>query len=250
MHMFAKDQRFYGGHGIVAGQVPLGTGIAFAHKYREDGGLCAAYLGDGAVNQGQVYESFNMAALWKLPVIYVIENNRYGMGTSQARASAGTELCERGAAYGIPGEQVDGMDVLAVHETAKEVGRPCPRRQGAVHPRGHDLSLSRPFDVGPGQVPQEGRGAGRTASSTIRSSSCAGEDRSRPGSPTRTRSRPSTRRSATSSTRRPASPRTARSRIRPSSGPTSCSRPRLPPYEPRRPGHAGAPGAGRATPLN
>jgi len=121
MHMFAKDKRFYGGHGIVAGQVPLGTGIAFAHKYREDGGLCTAYLGDGAVNQGQVYESFNMAALWKLPVIYVIENNRYGMGTSQERASAGTKLCERGAAYGIPGEQVDGMDVLAVHEKAKEV---------------------------------------------------------------------------------------------------------------------------------
>ncbi len=121
MHMFAKDKRFYGGHGIVAGQVPLGTGIAFAHKYREDGGLCAAYMGDGATNQGQVYESFNMAALWKLPVLYVIENNRYGMGTSQARSSAGQKLCERGAAYGIPGEQVDGMDVVAVHEKAKEV---------------------------------------------------------------------------------------------------------------------------------
>ena len=121
MHMFAKDKRFYGGHGIVGAQVPLGTGIAFAHQYREDGGLCTAYMGDGAVNQGQVYESFNMAALWKLPVIYVIENNRYGMGTSQARASAGPNLCERGAAYGIPGEQVDGMDVTAVHEKAKEV---------------------------------------------------------------------------------------------------------------------------------
>jgi pyruvate dehydrogenase E1 component alpha subunit len=121
MHMFAKDKKFYGGHGIVAGQVPLGTGIAFAHKYREDGGICTAYMGDGAVNQGQVYESFNMAALWKLPVVYVIENNRYGMGTSQERASAGTKLCERGAAYGIPGEQVDGMDVTAVNEKAKEV---------------------------------------------------------------------------------------------------------------------------------
>ncbi len=121
MHMFAKDKKFYGGHGIVAGQVPLGTGIAFAHKYREDGGICTAYLGDGAVNQGQVYESFNMAALWKLPVVYVIENNRYGMGTSQERASAGTNLCERGAAYGIPGEQVDGMDVTAVNEKAREV---------------------------------------------------------------------------------------------------------------------------------
>jgi pyruvate dehydrogenase E1 component alpha subunit len=122
MHMFAKDKRFYGGHGIVGAQVPLGTGIAFAHKYREDGGLCATYMGDGAVNQGQVYESFNMAALWKLPVIYVIENNRYGMGTSQARASAGRRLCERGSAYGIPGEQVDGMDVTAVHEKAKDGG--------------------------------------------------------------------------------------------------------------------------------
>jgi pyruvate dehydrogenase E1 component alpha subunit len=123
MHMFAKDKKFYGGHGIVGAQVPLGTGIAFAHKYREDGGICTTYMGDGAVNQGQVYESFNMAALWKLPVVYVIENNRYGMGTSQARASAGTNLCERGAAYGIPGEQVDGMDVTAVHEKAKEVAQ-------------------------------------------------------------------------------------------------------------------------------
>jgi len=121
MHMFAKDKKFYGGHGIVGAQVPLGTGIAFAHKYREDGGICTTYMGDGAVNQGQVYESFNMAALWKLPVLYVIENNRYGMGTSQERASAGPNLCERGAAYGIPGEQVDGMDVIAVHEKANEV---------------------------------------------------------------------------------------------------------------------------------
>ncbi len=121
MHMFAKDKKFYGGHGIVGGQVPLGTGIAFAHRYREDGGLCVTYLGDGATNQGQVYESFNMAALWGLPVLYVIENNRYGMGTSQARSSAGQKLCERGSAYGIPGEQVDGMDVVAVHEKAQEV---------------------------------------------------------------------------------------------------------------------------------
>ena len=88
MHMFARDKRFYGGHGIVGACVPLGTGIAFAHKYREDGGVCVTYLGDGAVNQGQVYEAFNMAALWKLPVVYVIENNKYGMGTSVERASA------------------------------------------------------------------------------------------------------------------------------------------------------------------
>jgi pyruvate dehydrogenase E1 component alpha subunit len=120
MHMFARDKRFYGGHGIVGACVPLGTGIAFAHRYREDGGVCVTYLGDGAVNQGQVYEAFNMAALWKLPVVYVIENNKYGMGTSVERASAGTELHRRGDAYGIPGKAIDGMDVIAVHEAAAE----------------------------------------------------------------------------------------------------------------------------------
>ena len=121
MHMFAVDRGFFGGHGIVAAQVPLGTGLAFAHKYRDDGGICIAYMGDGAVNQGQVYESFNMAALWKLPILYIIENNRYGMGTSVARAAAGTRLCDRGEAYGIPGHQVDGMDVLAVRQKADEL---------------------------------------------------------------------------------------------------------------------------------
>ena len=120
MHMFARDKHFYGGHGIVGACVPLGTGIAFAHQYREDGGVCVTYLGDGAVNQGQVYEAFNMAALWKLPVVYVIENNKYGMGTSVERASAGTELYRRGDAYGIPGKAIDGMDVLAVREAAAE----------------------------------------------------------------------------------------------------------------------------------
>jgi len=114
MHMFSVEKGFYGGHGIVGAQVPLGTGIAFAHKYKEDGGVCLTYLGDGAVNQGQVYESFNMAELWRLPVVYVIENNKYGMGTSAERASASTEFYKRGSAYGIPGERVDGMDVLAV----------------------------------------------------------------------------------------------------------------------------------------
>jgi pyruvate dehydrogenase E1 component alpha subunit len=120
MHMFAKEKGFYGGHGIVGAQVPLGTGVAFAHKYREDGGVCVAYLGDGAVNQGQVYEAFNMASLWKLPVIYVIENNQYGMGTSVKRASANPELYHRGSAYNIPGEQIDGMDVTAVKAAADE----------------------------------------------------------------------------------------------------------------------------------
>jgi pyruvate dehydrogenase E1 component alpha subunit len=120
MHMFARDKHFYGGHGIVGACVPLGTGIAFAHQYRDDGGVCVTYLGDGAVNQGQVYEAFNMAALWKLPVVYVIENNKYGMGTSVERASAGTELYRRGDAYGISGKAIDGMDVLAVREAAAE----------------------------------------------------------------------------------------------------------------------------------
>ena len=114
MHMFSHEKKFYGGHGIVGAQVPLGTGLAFAHQYVGDGGVCLTYLGDGAVNQGQVYESFNMAALWTLPVVYVIENNRYGMGTSVDRASARTDLYQRGQAYGIPGQQVDGMSVLAV----------------------------------------------------------------------------------------------------------------------------------------
>ncbi len=118
MHMFSREKRFYGGHGIVGAQVPIGTGLGFAHKYQKDSGVCHCYLGDGAVNQGQVYESFNMAALWKLPVVYVIENNKYAMGTSIERASAGTELYKRGSAYGIPGEAVDGMSVTAVYEAA------------------------------------------------------------------------------------------------------------------------------------
>ena len=120
MHMFSAEKQFYGGHGIVGANVPLGTGIAFAHRYKKDNGVCLTYFGDGAVNQGQVYESFNMAALWQLPVIYIIENNRYGMGTSVERASAGTELWQRGQAYGIPGKQIDGMDVRAVNSAARD----------------------------------------------------------------------------------------------------------------------------------
>jgi pyruvate dehydrogenase E1 component alpha subunit len=116
MHMFSREKNFFGGHGIVGAQVPIGTGLAFAHRYRDNGLISVTYLGDGAINQGQVAESLNMAALWKLPVVYVIENNRYGMGTSIDRASARTDLFHRGVPYGIPGEQVDGMNVLAVHE--------------------------------------------------------------------------------------------------------------------------------------
>jgi pyruvate dehydrogenase E1 component, alpha subunit len=121
MHMFSREKKFYGGHGIVGASVPLGTGLAFAHKYREDGGVNLCYFGDGAANQGQVYEAFNMASLWKLPVIYVIENNRYGMGTSVERASATTDLYRRGEAFGIPGVQVNGMDVLEVKRASAEV---------------------------------------------------------------------------------------------------------------------------------
>ncbi len=116
MHMFSREKNFYGGHGIVGAQVPIGTGLAFAHKYKGDGQVSLTYFGDGSANQGQVYEAMNMAALWKLPVVYIIENNRYGMGTSVERASATTELYKHGEAFGIPGERIDGMDVVAVKE--------------------------------------------------------------------------------------------------------------------------------------
>ncbi len=119
MHMFSKEKHFYGGHGIVGAQVSLGTGLALANWYREDGRVAMTYFGDGAANQGQVYESFNMAELWKLPVVYVIENNRYAMGTSVTRASAQTDFSRRGVSFNIPGEQVDGMDVRAVKAAAE-----------------------------------------------------------------------------------------------------------------------------------
>ena len=114
MHMFSRERNFFGGHGIVGAQVPIGTGIAFAHRYRDNGRVSLTFLGDGAMNQGQVYESLNMAALWKLPVVYIIENNRYGMGTAVSRSSASPNLYGRGAPFGIPGYQLDGMNVLAV----------------------------------------------------------------------------------------------------------------------------------------
>ena len=119
MHMFSVEHGFYGGHGIVGAQVPLGTGLALKHQYSGDGGVCLVYMGDGAVNQGQVYEAFNMAKLWNLPVIYVVENNNYAMGTSIQRSSAEPELFRRGQAHRIPGLQVDGMDVLAVRGAAE-----------------------------------------------------------------------------------------------------------------------------------
>ncbi|MDF1748494.1 MAG: pyruvate dehydrogenase (acetyl-transferring) E1 component subunit alpha [Alphaproteobacteria bacterium] len=148
MHMFSKEKNFYGGHGIVGAQIPLGTGIAFSMKYNETDNVCLAYTGDGAMNQGQVYEAFNMAALWKLPVIYVIENNKYGMGTSVERISAsGANLHDRGKAYGIPGDEVDGMDVVAVHEAAEMAVAHCRAGKGpyilemkTYRYRGHSMS--------------------------------------------------------------------------------------------------------------
>ncbi|MCY6380723.1 pyruvate dehydrogenase (acetyl-transferring) E1 component subunit alpha [Hoeflea prorocentri] len=118
MHMFSREKNFFGGHGIVGAQVPLGTGIALANKYKDNGKVSIAFYGDGASNQGQVYESFNMAELWQLPVVYVVENNRYAMGTAVSRASAQTDFSQRGVSFNIPGYQVDGMDVRAVKAAA------------------------------------------------------------------------------------------------------------------------------------
>ncbi|MEM6812359.1 MAG: pyruvate dehydrogenase (acetyl-transferring) E1 component subunit alpha [Pseudomonadota bacterium] len=119
MHMFSQEKGFFGGHGIVGASTAIGTGLAFAHQYKDDGGVAISYMGDGAANQGQVAECYNMAALWKLPCLYVIENNRYGMGTSTARHAAG-QLYARGQGYGIPGEQVDGQDIFAVQAAARQ----------------------------------------------------------------------------------------------------------------------------------
>ena len=147
MHMFSREKNFFGGHGIVGAQVPIGTGLGFNHRYRKTDRVSLTYLGDGAVNQGQVYESFNMAALWKLPVIFIIENNKYAMGTSQQRAAAGPSLAQRGHAYGIPGEEVDGMDVLAVKAAGEKAVKHCREGKGpyilemkTYRYRGHSMS--------------------------------------------------------------------------------------------------------------
>ncbi|MCL4066724.1 pyruvate dehydrogenase (acetyl-transferring) E1 component subunit alpha [Pseudomonas sp. GX19020] len=147
MHMFSKEKHFYGGHGIVGAQVPLGAGLAFADKYLGNDNVTFTYFGDGAANQGQVYETYNMAELWDLPVIFVIENNQYAMGTSVKRSTKSTTLFERGVAYGIPGEQVDGMDVLAVRAAGEKAVAHCRAGKGpyilemmTYRYRGHSMS--------------------------------------------------------------------------------------------------------------
>lgn len=147
MHMFSAEKHFYGGHGIVAAQVPLGAGLAFSDKYKGNDNVTFAYFGDGAANQGQIYETFNMAALWDLPVIFVIENNQYAMGTSQKRSTSTPDLYTRGEAFGIPGEIVDGMNVLAVKEASEKAVAHCRAGKGpyvlevkTYRYRGHSMS--------------------------------------------------------------------------------------------------------------
>jgi pyruvate dehydrogenase E1 component alpha subunit len=147
MHMFSKEKAFYGGHGIVGANVPLGAGLAFANKYRGNDLVCLTYFGDGAANQGQVYESFNMAKLWHLPVIFIIENNRYAMGTAIERAAATTDFSRRGSSFDIPGEQVDGMDVRAVRAAGERAVKraragegPCILEMLTYRYRGHSMS--------------------------------------------------------------------------------------------------------------
>ncbi|MCC6920400.1 MAG: pyruvate dehydrogenase (acetyl-transferring) E1 component subunit alpha [Alphaproteobacteria bacterium] len=147
MHMFSREKNFYGGHGIVGAQVPLGTGLAFANRYRDNDRVCLTYFGDGAANQGQVYESFNMAAVWKLPVVYVIENNQYAMGTAISRSTSETHLHRRGVSFNIPGEEVDGMDVEAVYAAGRKAVEHCRKGSGpyilemkTYRYRGHSMS--------------------------------------------------------------------------------------------------------------
>ncbi len=147
MHMFSRDKQFFGGHGIVGAQVSIGTGLAFSDKYKKNGKVCATYFGDGAANQGQVYETMNMAALWKLPIVFVVENNQYAMGTAVGRSSAETEFHRRGTAFRIPGMDVNGMDVLEVRQAAEIAFKHVREGKGPVlmecntyRYRGHSMS--------------------------------------------------------------------------------------------------------------
>ena len=147
MHMFSKEKKFFGGHGIVAAQVPIGAGLAFANKYNQNKNISFTYFGDGAANQGQIYETYNMASLWKLPVLFVIENNQYAMGTSLDRSSSTSSFYTRGHAFGIEGEEVDGMDVLAVRNAGLKASKHCRSGLGpyilemnTYRYRGHSMS--------------------------------------------------------------------------------------------------------------
>ncbi len=147
MHMFSREKNFFGGHGIVGAQVPIGTGLAFSNKYKETDRVCLTYFGDGATNQGQVYEAFNMASLWKLPVVYVIENNMYAMGTSVERHASETELFKRGISFEIEGMEVDGMDVMKVREAGMKAVEHARSGKGPMilemktyRYRGHSMS--------------------------------------------------------------------------------------------------------------
>jgi pyruvate dehydrogenase E1 component alpha subunit len=207
MHMFSKEKHFYGGHGIVGAQVPIGAGLAFADKYLGNDRVTFTYFGDGAANQGQVYETFNMAELWNLPVIFVIENNQYAMGTSVKRATKTPDFWERGAAYGIKGEAVDGMDVLAVKEAGEKAVEHCRAGKGpyilevmTYRYRGH--SMSDPAKYRTREEVQKMREE-RDAIEHVRQRAADRQTRDRG------RSQGSTRRSRTSSTPRPSSPRKA-----------------------------------------
>ncbi len=147
MHMFSVERHFYGGHGIVGAQVPIGAGLAFSDKYKGNNNITFTYFGDGAANQGQIYETFNMASLWKLPVVFIIENNRYAMGTSTGRSSATPEFHTRGEAFAIPGEKVDGMDVIAMRDAGLKAAGHCRQGKGpyileaqTYRYRGHSMS--------------------------------------------------------------------------------------------------------------
>ncbi len=220
MHMFSVEKHFYGGHGIVGAQVSLGTGLAFANHYRGNDNVSLTYFGDGAANQGQVYESFNMAELWKLPVVYVIENNRYAMGTSVNRASAQTDFSKRGVSFNIPGEQVDGMDVRAVDAAAQRAVQWCRDGKGPTSWRCRPTAIAAtPCPTRPSTAPRTK--CRRCARSAIRSSRCASacwsSGRLQGGRAQGHRRQGAAR----SSTRPPSSRPTTPSRIPPSSGPTS-----------------------------